>query len=537
MPLHPLTRFAIGSFWLSAALCATTSAPLAAAPRSAAPVAAAQSTAPLPASAQPSWQRVAEADIRAAHALIEQAHPAILEPDAAFHAWHHTGFQQALARAEQADTAARAWAALRFYLVGYQDGHVAAQRADQPFTQARWAGFNVRTAQGRYIVSRIADRWPAALPRVGDELVSCDGQPVADWLAQRVAPDVDRRSLLASRQLVALFLTNQWDGQQLWDATPPTACIFRAHEAPTRDRRPHRLTLVWQDSFEGLTRWRADAPPQSMLAPTADLRWIHASDFQTEDGPRLDALLKDIASVGDQPQVTTVVLDVRGNQGGNSLIGDRILKALLKDRAPHADAKAEALWRVSDVALNSLAQRLDSARRLEGDDGPTVRLIQALQARMLAARERGEALVVQPESDPNPDPAPDSIPDAVSDRNLTHTPAIAGRPFSGKLVLLTDRHCASACLDFVDAVLKVPHVVHAGEPTSGDTRYMDIARVPLPSGAQLALPLKVWRGRARGDNAPHVPAFPDRGNPDDLAAGQSWVIHTVIPRAQPIGSK
>ena len=99
-------------------------------------------------------------------------------------------------------------------------------------------------------------------------------------------------------------------------------------------------------------------------------------------------------------------------------------------------------------------------------------------------------------------------------------------------MLVTDEHCASACLDFADLVRSVPNAVHAGATTSADTRYMDIAVEPLPSGAKLALPVKVWRHRPRGDNEPLHPHFPFDGDITDTATVRAWVEKTVLPRTQ-----
>jgi len=203
-----------------------------------------------------SWQAQAEADIRAAHRLIEQAHPGMLERDPAFHAWRTLGFREAMALARQADTEARAWTALRFYAAGYRDGHLAVWRERAPTGGVRWAGWNVQSRLGKYVVTRSAEEWLAALPRIGDELLSCDGVPVGDWLDERVAPYVDRRGLDAARSRVALHLTNQWADEQPWRAEAPSRCRFRTAAGRTRDIR----------ELEGLVRRthplaRRDAAP------------------------------------------------------------------------------------------------------------------------------------------------------------------------------------------------------------------------------------------------------------------------------------
>lgn len=49
-------------------------------------------------------------------------------------------------------------------------------------------------------------------------------------------------------------------------------------------------------------------------------------------------------------------------------------------------------------------------------------------------------------------------------------------------------------------------MARAGVETSADSLYMDVRSQRLPSGlARIPVPMKVYRGRARGSNEPHVP--------------------------------
>ncbi|MCE0970099.1 hypothetical protein [Pseudomonas putida] len=91
-------------------------------------------------------------------------------------------------------------------------------------------------------------------------------------------------------------------------------------------------------------------------------------------------------------------------------------------------------------------------------------------------------------------------------------------------MLVTDSFCASACLDFADAVLAVPGTIHFRLSTSGDTLYIDIGSQALPSGAQFWLPLKVWRGRVRGNNQSYDPRYSFDGDINDTSAVQQWVL-------------
>jgi hypothetical protein len=93
----------------------------------------------------------------------------------------------------------------------------------------------------------------------------------------------------------------------------------------------------------------------------------------------------------------------------------------------------------------------------------------------------------------------------------------------GPVYVLTDPVCASACLDAVDLWTALG-AIQIGRETSADTVYMDVRPAALPSGlASLVIPMKVWRGRLRGNNEPHRPAHLFEGDITDSAALQAWV--------------
>ncbi|HEY9133536.1 MAG TPA: hypothetical protein VIM98_17395, partial [Dyella sp.] len=66
--------------------------------------------------------------------------------------------------------------------------------------------------------------------------------------------------------------------------------------------------------------------------------------------------------------------------------------------------------------------------------------------------------------------------------------------------------------------------IQVGEETSADTLYMDIRQDTLPSGiGQLALAMKVYRGRPRGNNVPLHPTFVFPGAMSDTGALEKWI--------------
>jgi hypothetical protein len=102
-------------------------------------------------------------------------------------------------------------------------------------------------------------------------------------------------------------------------------------------------------------------------------------------------------------------------------------------------------------------------------------------------------------------------------------------PISGRVLLLTDSGCGSACLDFADVVLRLPGVAQIGLPTFADAVYIDTNDAVLPSGlGTLSYGMKVFRHRVRGNNQWYEPKFRWPGGPMTDEALARW-IHS-LPR-------
>ncbi|EHP39359.1 hypothetical protein OR16_32089 [Cupriavidus basilensis OR16] len=459
------------------------------------------------------WSTVAAHDIARAHEIVTEAHPGVLDPtDRVFQQWFTQGYQEAMELARHADSEGKALAALRFYTAGYRDGHLGVWQEGQASALPLWAGWTVQRRDGKYRVVARATDWPIEVPEIGDELVACDGRSVEDLLASKVAPFVDRRvNLEASLSRLSLHLTNEWSQEMLWEPLRLKHCEFRSAAKDVL-----RFELSWQASAEGFRSLTRVTPRQGIKQLQPGIYWIHASNFMLdgEDLLSFEMLLNAVRDLGD---AEAVVLDARGNNGGNSMVGNRLLAALLKDAMP-TSSTAKAYWRVSSVARVALEAHKAAVSQVEGPDSRTYKFMDALLSNMNAAAARHQTLVQQV-----------SVPD--------DEPPEGGRPFSGKLVLVTDSYCASACLDFADSVLSIPGTVQAGSVTSADTRYMDISQVSLPSGVNMWLPLKVWKNRKRRDNEPHVPKFTFEGDLNDTVAVQAWVIDRVLPSITKISTK
>ena len=110
---------------------------------------------------------------------------------------------------------------------------------------------------------------------------------------------------------------------------------------------------------------------------------------------------------------------------------------------------------------------------------------------------------------------------------------IKPRHFGGRIVILTDEACFSACLDFVDTLLLAPGTVHLGRTTGADTRYRDIGTYRIGPQLLVQSPRKVWLGRPRGNNEPHAPLRVFAGDIADDMAVRAWVLSAMESKATP----
>jgi hypothetical protein len=356
-----------------------------------------------------------------------------------------------------------------------------------------------------------------SLPQVGDEALSCDGRPINDLLAEKVAPFVDRLMHLdGTRSRLAKHLTLEASYPPLWEPLRPRQCEIRSATGDVRS-----FPLRWQPAQgeDALILRGPMAPRQGARQLRPGVHWVHASNFMPSSPRALAALEVTLEKIQRMRNAQAVVLDTRGNAGGNSLWGHRILQALFEEAfAPGPARQApQAYWRVSETASKAFEERKNWFRQAQGEDSEAYLYTQSELSRMQEAASRGEQFIEQAGI------SRDSRPERTS----------SGSPFSGKLILVTDADCMSACLKFVDQVLQIPGTVHVGSMTGADTRYTDVADIPLSDTTTLRVPLKVWRHfeRIRQDNMPYVPQFIFDGDLTDTAAVQAWVLDSILPDA------
>jgi hypothetical protein len=460
--------------------------------------------------AERDWGRTLTEDAQAFHDAIAATHPGPLDAEnPGFKALLEDGLRQARARAETARDFGAYWWAMREYVARFDDGHVqigmAKEAPDLPYA---WAGVLTRFEGDRQVVIDRLDE-PTA-PPLGAELVSCDGAPAAKLAAERVGRFQGRWMLAAQRAKlgprVLADLGNPY-------AARPEGCVFRV------DGRAKTFKLAWRPVATAELTARLDRAAQAYRGPiemrrAGDAWWIALSSFNgapgSEPAGKLAALIAELntrqAEVRAAPRI---VLDLRGNGGGSSVWSRDVAKAIwgedfVKAHTPQGSTAVD--WRVSAPAIKTLADYRDAIAAQAEHDAEVVAWLDDVVSHLKAAQAEGRPFWRQ-----------------ASDDAQAALPTPAASAYVGKVIVVTDPACASACLDAVD-LWKALGAEQVGRETSADTPYMEVRSQALPSGlAQAGVPMKVYRGRVRGANEPQRPAVAYDGDMADTAALEKWL--------------
>ena len=460
---------------------------------------AALSLAVAPASAQEAngWQMLARADAEAALALIAENHPGAAPElgDARFQALLAQARAHVAERLPKVDSFGGYSALLQGLATDFRDGHIWSNPVGVNWTKRNWAGLLIVRRGGQWVVGA-QEAGEGEPPLVDARLVSCDGIDADRWARSRLGLFGGNPAIEANmaQRAPSLLL----DGNPFLDR--PKACVFAGPAGEVG------LTLAWR----GIDQAKLQQVAAGAQAPArAGMRvdkfaggyWIGLETLNQSAGQVVEAVRSERDALRAAPMV---VIDLRGNGGGNSAYGREIAELLAGEaRVTAADvARPEcsgAYWRATP---DNLAALQAFAKSNPGS------------ADRVAAME--EALATKQRFSP-------ALPACVRDAEVV-APKPAKLPRSamrGRLVVLTDRACFSSCL-ITTNLLRRMGALHVGEATDMATRYMEVREIVLPSGLRTFSTLqKVAVGL--GDFGPYAPDRPYPGAMDDTDGLKSWV--------------
>lgn len=464
------------------------------------------------------WQRMTREDLAFIRETLAAHHPGpVDEANPGFADWLEAGHATALSRLPEVRGFGAWQHLLRLYVEGFADEHLALE-FHVDFRWHAWAGIGLAWNGERFVVRETSD--DVAVPR-GALLASCDGQSAEALWQSHVAPFYARaeRPAMRFRHAHRLLLAN---GNPL--VPRPQRCRFES------DGTSMVVELVWRgDPAAALPTGPAATEPRAPGIRRIGERgaWLTLPSF----GPRgaaADALAATLAALADHRDADVLVVDVRGNGGGSShwteVFGRALYGEAYFEHHRHAFLRRQGPmaidYRASPANLAHFESLLPTAAQQAGEDSEAWRHFTGVVAGLRDAVAGGEPFHR-----------------AEIDVRGSDTTAAVGNPvplFAGRLVLLTDHHCASACLAFADRVLALPRVVHAGQPTSADTTYMEVRGATLPShlGA-LSFATKVYRGQRRPGAGDYRPALAFTGDITDTAAVEAWLAEKLPDIARP----
>ncbi len=249
--------------------------------------------------------------------------------------------------------------------------------------------------------------------------------------------------------------------------------------------------------------------------PMADGVWMTIPTFKidAEQQKLFDDLIQKLPSYRTKK---VIVFDLRGNTGGSSAWGHRLVTALFTKA--YADEKLLTLdkdlsvdWRISKGNIENTQDIVKMMKESYGEGSKEYQDMQKIYLGMLAAQVKGQPYYHE---------AP--VQSAPSNKSIQD-------PVKAEIVLVIDHRCGSACLDFIDLIKAMQHkTLLVGETTAADTLYMEVRPLQLPSGlAEIWFPTKVYRHRKRGSREPYVPDIKYPGNLQDTDSLKKWLQKTI----------
>lgn len=248
---------------------------------------------------------------------------------------------------------------------------------------------------------------------------------------------------------------------------------------------------------------------------TPDIAWVTIPNFAPNrlELAALELLIEELPKLREKQYI---IFDVRGNGGGSSLWGTRILESLftqeyvLQKFAQNYGDSFEN-FRVSKSNLDYWKSETLKLEDSFGRDSKEYLALQELLHGMQKAYDEQQLF--------------------YSMKITGEEPKISGQeianPCSARIVVLIDSGCFSSCLMFIHELQTVdPTITLIGQKTATNTSYMEIRLDILPSGIRFGYPTAV------GINSkPHFHYYtPDIAYPENVkddAAIQSWLEKTI----------
>lgn len=463
-----------------------------------------------------SWSKVAQKDLKAIHQILVNDHPGTVDDqNLQFRRVLKTNLQKHLNQSKLVRTSSEYYFLLRSYVNGFQDGHLGIS-PNKTFNDHhklagnnRWPGFVVGYLNGAFKVIE-TDPELTSIEK-GWEVKSCDEMSMHLYLDRYVYPFYGIKKIGSGvfRHAPAVFL----DRMNPLARMPQRCMFFDGHDLRAMELKWHGIDN--RDYYNTLYRkaqHRGEHSDRySLKKIEKDHYWFSVRSFKPSKN-EATSLKSYIKKLRDLRGAALIVLDLRNQNGGNSYWAQMIVSALLGEdyllNVKNSDPSQVVDYRASKRNLRHWEHTVKAQKKKFGADSDVAQVFANVVVKLKSALKKNE---------------PFARMGVFKDKSARQ--ARFDHRFKGKLVVLTDPYCASACLDLMDLLKPAQRSIHVGLPTSADTQYMDIRFETLPSRLMtLFLPTKVYRQEKRKPYQGYAPDIRWKALMGDTEGIQVWIM-------------
>jgi len=365
---------------------------------------------------------------------------------------------------------------IKKYVASYHDPHLTVNFNP---SRMRGTGLEIRKINDRcFVAGKFTGMNSPGNVQTGDELISCGAKPPLTILENEILPF---ESYFDKEAALYRYSRTAWSMRFDVNDGDEISCQFlrggKTFEAKLRWHPvPGAALLKLKKSYKG---------PIYKLERIDGVPWITFASFAPENPEDASLLVEFVEGAKKLRGEKKIVLDLRGNSGGNSYWGERWLKNLI-GYAPELVGKA-LIWASKDNA--GFYESFKNKYTAEG--GLTSQEKKDWEEYINCIKSQPDTFL-------------------ECDSKLEHPKTETTQPteFKGRIVLLTDAGCFSSCEDFTLRLRLTGFMTQAGIATDASTLFGEMrTRVKTPSGfASLNFPQKVFliEGMGQGPIKPDI---------------------------------
>ncbi len=456
----------------------------------------------------PDWRVVARTDVEVAYHLLKDNHPGAVPQtaDGEFVARLEAAHADALARANRVTGREGVVAILGAFANAMGDGHIRSH-AVEPSPTLSWAGLTLAKRGAAWVVAG-GDADHASM--AGARLLSCDGRSAAALARERLRFIADIAADFSLVNNAGWLLVD--DGNPFLQR--PAACVFEQAGSPVTAK------LAWSGIARSVLVEKYLQPPYGQagagVRKAGDGYWIAMQPFNGEAQPVLEAVKAQQEAIRRAP---FVVIDLRGNRGGNSRYAEELITRLWGDAYIDAafkplehDSGCGIVYRASPGNIAGFNEAIAHRFKPQNDKAGEALYRSGIAAMEKAAAE-GKPLTGEPQCKTQSSLVLPAL-----------KPAVQGAVF-----VVTDSACFSSCLIAVD-YLRQFGAIQIGLPTAYNTHYSEVREITLPSGTATFSTLQAIMTGAPPKVGPFQPEKVFADDIRDTAALERWVVNAIAPR-------